>query len=168
MPIHDWSKVQSGNFHDFHQDWTIEIRRTLNSGLLPPGYSAVVEFPELDDEDFTELGSVPNRLLILREDQTTVAEIDVVLPEQTETTSSQSRSNINFVRIDLFAHSIASYDAGNELTAYVDPVAVGDTLPDVPLFLAPGWYINIPLEATYERSWSYCPPSIRELFSEAR
>ena len=26
MPIHDWSRVDAGIFHDFHQAWTIEIR----------------------------------------------------------------------------------------------------------------------------------------------
>src|ERR1700722_20559507 len=45
MPIHDWTCVAPGAFHDFHQDWTIEIRRTLNRGLLPPGYSAMFDEP---------------------------------------------------------------------------------------------------------------------------
>ena len=35
MPIHDWSRVDAGVFHDFHQVWTIEIRNRLNDGLLP-------------------------------------------------------------------------------------------------------------------------------------
>src|SRR5262249_41631657 len=43
MPIHDWTRVSTGGFHDFHQDWTIEIRRTLNRGLLPPGYAAYTD-----------------------------------------------------------------------------------------------------------------------------
>ena len=43
MPIHDWSRVPSGLFHHFHQDWTIEIARTLNRGRLPKGLSAMVE-----------------------------------------------------------------------------------------------------------------------------
>src|SRR4051794_9039387 len=43
MPIHDWSRVEAGTFHDFHQDWTIEIRRTLNRGLLPPDYLAMTD-----------------------------------------------------------------------------------------------------------------------------
>ena len=43
MPIHDWSKVRAGIFHHFHQDWTIEIARTLNRGLLPPMYYALAE-----------------------------------------------------------------------------------------------------------------------------
>ncbi|HEX3152659.1 MAG TPA: hypothetical protein VHR66_31595 [Gemmataceae bacterium] len=44
--------------------------------------------------------------------------------------------------------TVARYDAAGGITAYVNPVAVGDALPDVPLFHAPGWYINIPLEQT--------------------
>ncbi|HUQ70259.1 MAG TPA: DUF4058 family protein [Planctomycetaceae bacterium] len=43
MPIHDWSRVEPGIFHDFHQVWTTEIRNSLNSGGLPPGYFAMVE-----------------------------------------------------------------------------------------------------------------------------
>jgi len=43
MPIHDWSHVNANLFHDFHQTWTINIRNALNGGLLPPGYSALVE-----------------------------------------------------------------------------------------------------------------------------
>ena len=59
--------------------------------------------------------------------------------------------------------TVVGYDSGGELTAYVDPVAVGDLLPDVPLFLAPGWYVNIPLEQTYAASWEVTPKPIREL-----
>ena len=43
MPLHDWSRVPSGLFHHFHQDWSVEITRTLNRGLLPKGLSALVE-----------------------------------------------------------------------------------------------------------------------------
>ncbi len=44
MPIHDWTRVPSGLFHHFHQDWSIELARTLNrSGRLPKGVSALVE-----------------------------------------------------------------------------------------------------------------------------
>jgi hypothetical protein len=60
-----------------------------------------------------------------------------------------------------------AYNAGDELVAYCDPVAVGDPLPDAPLFLAPGWYVNVPLEATYKTSWATTPAPIRELVSAA-
>jgi len=43
MPIHDWTRVPAGLFHHFHQDWSIEIARTLNRGRLPHGLSALVE-----------------------------------------------------------------------------------------------------------------------------
>jgi hypothetical protein len=43
MPIHDWTRVDSGTFHDFHQGWTIEIRNALNRGLLPPDYFAMAD-----------------------------------------------------------------------------------------------------------------------------
>src|SRR5688500_162326 len=43
MPVHDWYRVDANLFHDFHQTWTINIRNALNGGLLPPGYSALVE-----------------------------------------------------------------------------------------------------------------------------
>ena len=55
MPIHDWSCVESGTFHDFHQGWTIEIRNALNRGILPPGYFAMADQriggPEPDGEN---------------------------------------------------------------------------------------------------------------------
>ena len=43
MPLHDWTRVPSGLFHHFHQDWSIEITRALNRGRLPKGLSALVE-----------------------------------------------------------------------------------------------------------------------------
>ena len=46
--------------------------------------------------------------------------------------------------------TLVAYDAGPPKTAYVEPVAVGDVLKDMPLFLAPGWYVSLPLEATYQ------------------
>ena len=43
MPIHDWTRVDHGTFHDFHQGWAPLIRSALNNGLLPPEYEAKVE-----------------------------------------------------------------------------------------------------------------------------
>src|SRR5215207_7496818 len=43
MPIHDWARVDANLFHHFHQRWTIAICDALNTGLLPKGYSALVE-----------------------------------------------------------------------------------------------------------------------------
>src|SRR5438874_8583687 len=43
MPIHDWTRVPAGLFHDFHQSWSIRIKDALNSGRLPKGIAALVE-----------------------------------------------------------------------------------------------------------------------------
>ena len=43
MPMHDWKRVPATIYHHFHQRWTISICDALNAGLLPPGYSALVE-----------------------------------------------------------------------------------------------------------------------------
>ncbi len=43
MPLHDWSRIPAGLFHDFHQTWAIEIKRALNAGILLSGLSALVE-----------------------------------------------------------------------------------------------------------------------------
>ena len=43
MPIHDWTRVGAGTFHDFHCGWVVEICNALNVGLLPPGYYARAE-----------------------------------------------------------------------------------------------------------------------------
>ena len=38
MPVHDWTRVEAGIFHDFHNVWIGQLRNTLNEGLLPEGY----------------------------------------------------------------------------------------------------------------------------------
>jgi len=43
MPIHDWTRVEAGIFHDFHHGWIEEIKRALNAGLLPEDYYALAE-----------------------------------------------------------------------------------------------------------------------------
>jgi len=43
MPLHDWSPMPAGLYHDFHQTWSVYLKNALNSGILPPGLSALVE-----------------------------------------------------------------------------------------------------------------------------
>lgn len=43
MPIHDWTRVEPGDFHDFHQCWVVELRNALNRGLLPPEFMAMTD-----------------------------------------------------------------------------------------------------------------------------
>ncbi len=59
--------------------------------------------------------------------------------------------------------TLASYDAGPPPVAYVEFAAVGDALPDMPIFLKPGFYIPSPLEATYQEAWSRFPAPMKRL-----
>ena len=43
MPVHDWTRVPAGIFHDFHQRWIGRLRDSLNDGRLPNCYYALVE-----------------------------------------------------------------------------------------------------------------------------
>src|SRR5580700_4644319 len=43
MPVHDWTRVSDGTFHDFHYSWVLEIKRALKRGLLPDGYYVMAE-----------------------------------------------------------------------------------------------------------------------------
>jgi Protein of unknown function (DUF4058) len=239
MPIHNWAHLDPGTFHDFHRGWTIEICRTLNRGLLPPGYFTMADQraskPEPDvialelgrpapspsgglftaavpprarqvatvETDGATYARKANRLSVRHPLGHVVAIIEVVSPGNKDSKHALRsfiskaldflRNGINLVLVDLFPPTprdpdgihqaiwdelvgeqfearpadkpltVAGYDAGVPLTTYVDPVAVGDLLPDVPLFLAPGWYVNIPLEATYQASWGETPQPIRDL-----
>jgi hypothetical protein len=237
MPIHDWTRVDAGIFHDFHQDWTIEIRRTLNSGVLPPDYIAMTEQRTDDrvpdvitvrasdaspqgglavadspprarqvarvESDETIYARQANRIVVRHQLGPVVAFIEVVSPGNKNSRHAIKafldnainllRSGISLLVIDLFLPTprdpaglhqliwdelssgplaarpadklltVASYDPGDGLTAYVDPLAVGDPLPEPPLFLAAGWYVNVPLERTYMASWAATPRAIREL-----
>lgn len=237
MPIHDWTRVDAGTFHAFHQDWTIEICRTLNRGVLPAGYFAMpdqrVMGPEPDvialkvrepmtpgglavaeappqarqiahaETDREAYARKANRIAVRHKLGPVVAMIEVVSPGNKDSAHALRsflqkaleflQHGISLVVVDLFPPTrrdpdgihqalwdeligtpfeprprgkpltVASYDPGDGVTTYVNPVAVGDPLPDAPLFLAPGRYVNIPLETTYAASWAVTPQPIRDL-----
>ncbi|CAN5885253.1 hypothetical protein BH23PLA1_BH23PLA1_04010 [soil metagenome] len=237
MPIHDWTRVSAGTYHNFHQDWTIEICRTLNRGILPEGFIAMadqrVSGPEPDVVALRLRGPEPsgglavaeapprlkpaakaeaeavryamkaNRIAIREELGRIVAMIEVVSPGNKNSRHAIASfvakaadfvgNGIHFLMIDPFPPgprdpeglaraiwdrladepfasrptdkpvTVAAFDAGEPLTAYVEELAVGDELPEAPLFLAPGWYVNVPLESTYMTSWEVTPKPIRNL-----
>lgn len=43
MPMHDWTRVDPGIYHDLHSEWMLAIKHALNDGLLPPDYYALAE-----------------------------------------------------------------------------------------------------------------------------
>ena len=56
---------------------------------------------------------------------------------------------------------LMSYQAGRENVAYIEPLAIGDTMPDMPLFLTPELHVKIPLETTYEATWNALPQQLQ-------
>ena len=44
-----------------------------------------------------------------------------------------------------------------DVEAYIEPLAIGDTIPDMPVFLRPGGCVMLPLEATYTSAYAAVP-----------
>lgn len=238
MPIHDWTKVKSGTFHNFHLQWIGAITVRLNAGHLPEGYFAMVEqvvggpSPDVvtlhgDDTDRPQsgggiaVGAAPPKTRIVERLETVryakkanriaihhglgnvVAVIEIVSPGNKDSrralraivkkAAKLIRLGVNLMVVDLFPPTkrdpqgmhkaiwdeftesqfqlppdkpltLASYDANETKTAYVEPVAVGDVLPDMPLFLASEWYVPVPLEETYQTTWNLLPQQLKRLF----
>src|SRR5262249_18224018 len=59
--------------------------------------------------------------------------------------------------------TVVSYRTALILTAYVEPVAVGDDLPEMALFLSAETYVLAPLEEAYRTSWAVFPAAFKEL-----
>jgi len=57
--------------------------------------------------------------------------------------------------------SLVSYECSEIIEAYVEPFAVGDKLKDMPLFLEPDFYVNVPLEQTYMSAFALMPKPSR-------
>lgn len=53
--------------------------------------------------------------------------------------------------------TMVAYECDLTTRAYVEPLAVGDALPDLPLFLQPGGHVRVPLEATYQTAFAAMP-----------
>jgi Protein of unknown function (DUF4058) len=53
--------------------------------------------------------------------------------------------------------TLAAYSAGPVKRYFVEPTAVGRELIDMPLFLEPEVYVNVPLEATYQAAYRGVP-----------
>ena len=239
MPIHDWTKVKAGTFHNFHVLWMGTLTNRLNEGLLPEGYFAMAEqivgrpegdvvalerangHPKRSNGVFAVAAPKPvarfvlpieheryadkaNRIAVHHELGDVVAVIEIVSPGNKssnhairafrEKAAELIRQGVNLLVVDLFPPgprdpqgihkaiwdeltdepfelpegkplTLAAYQASPIKTAYVEPVAVGDTLPDMALFLELDFYVNVPLEATYQATWNVLPKEIRALLA---
>jgi hypothetical protein len=59
--------------------------------------------------------------------------------------------------------TLVAYECELITRAYIEPVAVGDVLPDMSLFLEPNGCIKVPLEATYQTAFAVMPARWRRV-----
>jgi hypothetical protein len=247
MPIHDWTRVSAGTWHDFHLAWIAEIRNVLNDGLLPPDYYAQAEQiagplgPDVltlrEPEAPTNGGPTPRaaeseprgiaiaavpppmrmraeaemndyvlkrRTIVIRHSSGDhiVALLEIVSPgnksarHAIESFSEKAVEALyrgyHLLVVDLFPpgprdpqgiHAViwaeisddpfelpsgepltlVAYSAGPRKEAYIEPTAVGRELIDMPLFLTPETYVNVPLEATYRAAYRGVPRKWRDV-----
>lgn len=240
MPVHNWTLVTVGTFHDFHCTWIPLIKIQLNDGLLPGGYYAQVEQvagqltadvltlqtdggaesepesqggiavdiapPQVEITASLEAAHYTSRArrLVVRHssDDRVVAVIEVVSPGNKASRREWRRfvdkavslilDGRHLLVVDLFppgprdpqgAHgeiwtelgdesyktptgkplTLAAYAAGDVPRAYVQPLAVGDALQAMPLFLTSGTYITVPLAETYQAAYRSVPQRWRSV-----
>ena len=58
--------------------------------------------------------------------------------------------------------TLASYTAGLQPVAYLEHLAIGSDLTDMPLFLNPDRYVNVPMETTYQAAFRGLPSFLRD------
>ena len=141
MSLHDWTRVDAGLFHHFHLCWLATLCDALNAGCLPADYFALME---QRTKPFSPGKRDPQGIHKAIWDE--FHEEELQLPSDKPLT-------------------LAAYDAGldGEHVAYVEFVAVGDALPDMPLFLKPEEYVPAPLEETYQATWKVFPAALKGL-----
>jgi hypothetical protein len=59
--------------------------------------------------------------------------------------------------------TMASYESAARVRAFIEPVGVGDTLIDMPLYLQPGRHVALPLEETYRLAFESVPKRWRAI-----
>lgn len=234
MPVHDWTRVKAGTFHDFHSRWIAHLTETLNTDLLPSDYYAqseqrtaeviadvltlrrpisgsappepdgavaVADAPPVVSQTIpaseAQTVAIKQRRVVVRHvtRHEAVAMIEIVSPGNKDRAAAIDsfvqkavdvlQAGIHLQIIDLFpcgkydrhglhdliwAHfgeayvppvekplTAVAYRSGPIPTAYLEPLAIDDPLPTLPLFLTPERYINVPLEPAYDAAWRGTP-----------
>lgn len=257
MPVHDWTRVEAGVFHAFHNSWISTIQQAMNDGLLPPEYYALgeqrsgnfgpdvltleIEAGTSSDPWDADSGVVgePGGTLTLTEshpktrfemeceldaafyktrqrsikvrhvsDDRVVAIIEIVssgnkrnqlaLIDFIDKAMTAFREGVHLLVIDLYpprsfdpdgmhgviwnylegdegeqyVHpkkeplTLASYVAANPVKSFVEPLAVGAVLREMPLFLMWERYINVPLEETYQSAYRGLPRRFKQVLEQ--
>ena len=254
MPVHDWTRVDAGIFHDFHQRWIGAIRDALNEGLLPDEFYALAEqvaegpIPDVVTLEHIEesvrsgtstdraIGGGPTGVAVAdhppqvkhthaaerdmyaaRASRVAVFHVsgdrvvgyieivspgnkhsDIAIDSFTTKMANAMRRGCHLMVIDLHPPTprdprgmhvrfwqdsfgdedvpgvtgeqplgLAAYRSDVVPTAYFEPLAVGDSLIDMPAFLTPNLYVNVPLESTYLDAWRGVPARWKRVIEDA-
>lgn len=64
--------------------------------------------------------------------------------------------------------TLASYEAKRpRVNLYLEHLAVGQPMAEMPLFLRPGYYVNVPLQQTYDQAFRGMPEIYRTLLTRS-
>lgn len=253
MPIHDWSRVPAGIFHDFHAELIIRLKHTLNEGVLPPDYYAMAEQVAVGVEPNVLTRHAPRpgenagttratarspdkgggdillaqpkvksiaetrmehyrrkkSMVAVRHmsDDRVVAVVEVVSPGNKSTRHALDQfvqkaadfleNRVHLLIVDLLPPgrhdpqgihgaiwdyidgqpyspppdkplTVAAYKADSSIVAYVKSIAVGDILPEMPLFLEPDGCVEVPLELSYQSAWQGVPWRWKDVLESPR
>lgn len=127
MPVHDWTRVISGIFHDFHQRWAVEISAELNSGLLPEGFYSMTE----------QIAEGPRPDVITLEVEDRAWESARAALGETALAVADRPPRVRYteeLESEIYAHSanrVAVYHAsGDRVVAYIEIVSPGNKHSD--------------------------------------
>ena len=246
MPVHDWTRVDAGIFHDFHHTWITEIKRALNGGLLPPDHYALAEQiagglgpdvltlqrpangapPPNEPSGGVILATAPPKVqfrlraepdlyaakakaVTIRHasDHRVIAVIEIVSPGNKNNRHGLRafvgkalellKGGIHLLIVDLFPPgprdpqgihkaiwdelidndfllpadkplTLAAYLADPWPEAFIEPVAIGAVLPEMPVFLTSDTYVPLPLESTYQSAWEAVPSFWRDILQASK
>jgi hypothetical protein len=250
MPVHDWSNIEAGIFHDFHHAWIEELKRALNTGVLPDDHYALAEqhaagfgpdvltLQSMQDNEsepsaVTAAENSGGTVLLAPPKVAVIAETDMEFYRRkqnavvvrhvsgdrivaiVEVVSAGNKSGRNAIRsfvekaaelLDRRIHllildlhppgprdpqgihgviweeitgqeytapadkplTLAAYESALTVRAYVQPLAIGERLTDMPLFLEPGAHVPVPLEATYQSAFAALPRRWRNVLETER
>jgi hypothetical protein len=187
LPVHDWTRVEADIFHDFHVAWVAEIRKALNGGLLPDRFYALVEqhvgrtlavrhvsghrliaiLEILSPANKDRASTVENfaaKVVEALDLGVHVLVVDLFPPGPHDPHGIHGVIRQRLVQsnepYDLPAEApltLASYASAKSVEIYVDHIAVGAELSEMPLFLHFDRYIPTPLETTYREAYRGMP-----------
>lgn len=249
MPVHDWTRVDAGIFHDFHHEWVAQIKHALNDALKGTDYYALAEqvaggvgpdvltlqhpangeaLPDIPTgarmRGVTALKTAPPRIRYNIKDvpkwyaskkksvtirhvsqHRVVAVLEIVSPGSKASRTAMTAfvrkgqdllaAGVHLSLVDLFPPTprdpqgihwevwgdddgdtfrfdkskpltCAAYIGGVGGEAFIEPVAAGEKLPDLPVFLTLAEYVEAPLEATYNAAFDAVPDYWRNVLDK--